>query len=114
MYSKNKYFLLCLECRRLLHNILVLLPLLGITWVFGVIAVNQQLVAFQFIFAIANSLQVSKVLQFCVSTEQCVNSNEDCVRSGDQCLIGDSVTEVKLRRARLVPGWVTAREDWAL
>ena len=36
------------------------------------------------------------------------------VRSGDQCLLGDSVTEVKLRRARLVPGWVTAREDWAL
>ena len=35
-------------------------------------------------------------------------------RSGDQCLLGDSVTEVKLRRARLVPGWVTTREDWAL
>lgn len=44
--------------RALLRNILVLLPLLGITWVFGVIAVNRQLVAFQFIFAIANSLQV--------------------------------------------------------
>ena len=33
------------------------------------------------------------------------------VRSDDQCLLRDSVTEVKLRRARLVPGWVTSRED---
>jgi len=32
------------------------------------------------------------------------------VRGGDQCLLGDSITEVKQRRARLVPGWVTARE----
>jgi hypothetical protein len=36
------------------------------------------------------------------------------VRSGDQCLLDDSVTEVKLRRVRLVPGRVTAWEDWAL
>jgi len=33
------------------------------------------------------------------------------VRGGDHCLLGDSVTEVKQRRARLVLGWVTARKD---
>jgi len=40
-------------------NILVLCPILGITWVFGVLSVNNDLVAFQYIFAVANSLQVS-------------------------------------------------------
>ena len=45
-------------CRSLIRNILVILPVLGVTWVFGVAAVNSDLVAFQFIFAIANSLQV--------------------------------------------------------
>ena len=38
-------------------NILVILPVLGVTWVFGVLSVNQQLVAFQYVFAVANSLQ---------------------------------------------------------
>lgn len=36
----------------------VLLPILGTSWVFGVLAVNQQAVAFQYVFAILNSFQV--------------------------------------------------------
>ncbi|EPQ12089.1 Putative G-protein coupled receptor 133 [Myotis brandtii] len=36
----------------------VLLPILGTSWVFGVLAVNSQAVAFQYAFAILNSLQV--------------------------------------------------------
>ncbi|XP_046555599.1 uncharacterized protein LOC124264863 [Haliotis rubra] len=36
---------------------LFLLPLLGLTWVFGLAAVNQRLVVFQYLFAIFNSLQ---------------------------------------------------------
>ncbi|XP_070131650.1 adhesion G-protein coupled receptor D1 isoform X4 [Equus caballus] len=35
----------------------VLLPILGTSWVFGVLAVNQQAVAFQYMFAILNSFQ---------------------------------------------------------
>ncbi|XP_070255698.1 adhesion G-protein coupled receptor D1 isoform X2 [Myotis yumanensis] len=35
----------------------VLLPILGTSWVFGVLAVNSQAVAFQYAFAILNSLQ---------------------------------------------------------
>uniref|UniRef100_A0A9L0R1T9 Adhesion G protein-coupled receptor D1 n=1 Tax=Equus caballus TaxID=9796 RepID=A0A9L0R1T9_HORSE len=35
----------------------VLLPILGTSWVFGVLAVNQQAVAFQYVFAILNSFQ---------------------------------------------------------
>lgn len=37
---------------------LVLLPLLGISWVFGVFAVNDDTVVFQYIFTISNSIQV--------------------------------------------------------
>ncbi|XP_066116950.1 adhesion G-protein coupled receptor D1 isoform X1 [Saccopteryx bilineata] len=35
----------------------VLLPILGTSWVFGVLAVNDRTVAFQYMFAILNSLQ---------------------------------------------------------
>lgn len=37
---------------------LVLMPLLGITWVFGLFSVNAKTVVFQYLFAIVNSLQV--------------------------------------------------------
>ena len=37
---------------------LVLLPLLGMTWCFGVLSVSSDTVAFSYIFAILNSLQV--------------------------------------------------------
>ena len=35
----------------------VVLPLLGITWLFGLLSFNSQTIAFQYIFAICNSLQ---------------------------------------------------------
>ncbi|XP_040842800.1 adhesion G-protein coupled receptor D1 [Ochotona curzoniae] len=35
----------------------VLLPILGTSWVFGVLAVNEQTVVFQYMFAVLNSLQ---------------------------------------------------------
>jgi hypothetical protein len=35
------------------------IPILGITWVFGVMAFNESSVVFQYIFAITNSIQVS-------------------------------------------------------
>ncbi|XP_065911124.1 latrophilin-like protein LAT-2 [Dysidea avara] len=41
----------------LLKAIVVLLPLLGLTWIIGVLAVNDDTVAFAWIFAILNSLQ---------------------------------------------------------
>ncbi|XP_070578751.1 adhesion G protein-coupled receptor E3-like isoform X2 [Ptychodera flava] len=36
---------------------LVLVPLLGLTWVFGIFAVNEATVVFQYVFALVNSLQ---------------------------------------------------------
>ena len=45
--------------RALLKATVILLPLLGITWVFGLLAVNENLTVFAWIFTILNSLQVS-------------------------------------------------------
>ena len=37
---------------------IVLLPLLGLTWVFGLLAVNKEALVFAWIFALLNILQV--------------------------------------------------------
>lgn len=47
-----------LSARLTAKAVAVLLPILGTSWVFGVLAVNNQAVAFQYAFAILNSLQV--------------------------------------------------------
>ena len=44
--------------RTVLKATVILLPLLGITWVFGILAVNQESSVFAWIFTILNSLQV--------------------------------------------------------
>ena len=36
----------------------LLVPILGITWIFGIFAVNEELIVFQYLFAISNSFQV--------------------------------------------------------
>jgi hypothetical protein len=40
------------------RSTIILLPLLGLTWAFGLICVNDGLVVFQYLFTIFNSLQV--------------------------------------------------------
>lgn len=40
-----------------IRSISTLLPVLGITWLFGFLSVNEHVIAFQYIFAILNSLQ---------------------------------------------------------
>ena len=40
---------------------IILLPLLGITWVFGILAVNQESSVFAWIFTVLNSLQVRTI-----------------------------------------------------
>ena len=48
----------------ILKATIILLPLLGITWVFGLLAVNQESSVFAWIFTVLNSLQVTDL--FCV------------------------------------------------
>ncbi|CAG5131574.1 unnamed protein product, partial [Candidula unifasciata] len=43
--------------KSVVRTICVLSPLLGITWVFGVLSVSKDTVVFQYLFAIFNSLQ---------------------------------------------------------
>lgn len=45
-------------CRLTAKAVAVLLPILGISWIFGVLAVNDQSLLFQYMFAAFNSLQV--------------------------------------------------------
>ena len=46
-------------CREILKAAMFLLPLLGLTWLIGILAVNNETQVFAWIFAILNSLQVS-------------------------------------------------------
>ncbi|XP_059140259.1 adhesion G protein-coupled receptor L4-like isoform X2 [Physella acuta] len=39
------------------RNVLVLSPILGVTWLFGVFSINNDLIVFQYLFAIFNSIQ---------------------------------------------------------
>jgi len=50
----NKYQ----SARSGVQSAVVLLPLLGITWLFGILTFNSDTLAFQYLFAIFNSLQV--------------------------------------------------------
>ncbi|XP_065940926.1 adhesion G protein-coupled receptor B1-like [Magallana gigas] len=50
-----------------LRSLGTLLPVLGVTWLFGILAVNEKADVFQYIFVIANSLQ-ARFLLFCVNT----------------------------------------------
>ena len=42
----------------------VLLPLLGVSWAFGLLTINKKTIAFQYIFAISNSFQVIIIIIF--------------------------------------------------
>lgn len=46
-----------------LRSLGTLLPVLGVTWLFGILAVNEKADVFQYIFVIANSLQARISLQ---------------------------------------------------
>ena len=48
--------------RRSIKVTVVLLPLLGLTWVFGFMAVDENTIFFHYIFATINSLQVFSVI----------------------------------------------------
>ena len=47
--------------RSLLKAAVIFVPLLGTTWVFGILAVNENTTVFAWIFTVLNSLQVSAI-----------------------------------------------------
>lgn len=50
----------CLYSRLTAKAVAVLLPILGTSWVFGVLAVSDRALVFQYMFAVLNSLQVRR------------------------------------------------------
>ena len=50
-------------CRTMLVALVVLLPLLGLTWTFGLLSVNSNTTVFAWLFTIFNSLQVGECRQ---------------------------------------------------
>jgi len=42
--------------------VVILLPVFGLTWVFGILAVNEDTIVFRYIFAVLNSFQVKYML----------------------------------------------------
>ncbi|XP_022793709.1 adhesion G protein-coupled receptor L1-like isoform X1 [Stylophora pistillata] len=59
------------QVRAGVNGMIVLLPLLGLTWVFGLLAINKDTIAFQYLFAILNSLQGLFIFAF-----HCIGNTE--------------------------------------
>ncbi|XP_012940963.1 uncharacterized protein LOC101848765 [Aplysia californica] len=60
-----------MRTRSVVKALCILSPLLGLTWVFGAMSVNEDLVVFQYIFGILNSLQGLLIFLFhCVFCHQ--------------------------------------------
>jgi len=57
-------------------GVIILTPILGINWLFGLLAVNKQMLVFEFLFVIINSLQ-----GLLIFLAHCVGSSEVCSES---------------------------------
>ena len=56
------YVLYLIFFRTALKGTVILLPLMGITWIVGIFAVSQNTLVFAWIFTILNSLQVKRII----------------------------------------------------
>ncbi|KAI4536166.1 hypothetical protein MG293_013558 [Ovis ammon polii] len=108
----------------------VLLPILGTSWVFGVLAVNNQAMVFQYMFAILNSLQVraafkhkTKVWSLTSSSSRQANVkpfSSDIVEKVPRltacihplCCLGESTSSVTEQEAQKTMAEPTQRSDF--
>ena len=60
-------YYLCCVYRALVKAAFVLLPVLGSTWVFGLLAINDDTMIFVWIFTVLNSLQVNCITYLATS-----------------------------------------------
>ena len=65
----RKFVCSILHCRSMFTASVVLLPLLGLTWAFGILTINNNTTIFAWFFTIFNSLQVSRYLLVFVVTK---------------------------------------------
>ncbi|XP_060080231.1 adhesion G-protein coupled receptor D1-like [Ylistrum balloti] len=50
------------QAKTAMRSLCVLLPVMGVAWIFGVFSVNEEMVIFQYLFAIFNSLQIKDAI----------------------------------------------------
>ena len=87
--------------RQSLKACAVLAPLLGFTWMFGVLTVTDVGLVFQYIFTVLNSLQVHKVKLCCVLYHVPVSELKCCCSNAVEAvfffsfLFGLEITEYK-------------------
>lgn len=68
---KDNYLISCvvrnvyLSYRASIWSICVLVPLMGISWVFGIFYIDEDLFWIQYVFAICNGLQASFLFHQC-------------------------------------------------
>ena len=60
--------------RSTIWSVLVLMPIMGVNWIFGFFAMNEETVVFQFIFAIVNSFQVKKKIASMIQFSSVINT----------------------------------------
>ena len=69
MVIMNQLILLCTN-RTILWSMMILMPLLGISWILGLFfIIDSDSVAFAWIFTIVNSLQVHRYVASCTEDE---------------------------------------------
>ncbi|XP_065058390.1 adhesion G-protein coupled receptor D1-like isoform X2 [Rhopilema esculentum] len=85
---------------------LVLMPILGLTWLFGIFTMNEQTVVFEYLFTIFNSLQgffifvCYIILNREVKTEYQKMKTQKLYSLSLQAKSSQSTTETRLRRSR--------------
>ena len=69
-YTLSMYTYLMIY-RNLTKAAFILLPILGCTWIIGIMAVNENLIVFAWIFTVLNSLQVYNHVYIIWSWQSC-------------------------------------------
>ncbi|XP_071964473.1 adhesion G-protein coupled receptor D1-like [Antedon mediterranea] len=82
-----------------IKGIVVLLPILGITWVFGLFAIGSATLMFQYIFSILNSLQGLFIFIFYCLMNSEVRSSFERKRKQNQLNNGDILSTMDISRS---------------
>ena len=78
-----------------LRSSLILLPILGLTWIFGIMSFNSDTIVFQYLFGICNSLQVISFIIISHSPKSSTSFWKFKSTSEKNLCFSDSASEVK-------------------
>ncbi|XP_048765407.2 adhesion G protein-coupled receptor B1-like isoform X2 [Ostrea edulis] len=94
-----------------IRSISTLLPVLGITWLFGFLSVSEDTIVFQYIFSILNSLQIIDIVRRKSSKQSTItHSSQDKMSFVGNSEVGDeSLTEITKKLSVKKSGRVKAQ-----